>query len=362
MMTRLLLLLGVVFCLPIQAARAELAAKDYAAMVESAISSYVRPAAEAFSVTAAEQAAAVTVLCDMPSEAGLAQVRQAFIDSAIAWAALEYLDIGPWREADRGPRIYFFPDRKGVTGRHVRRALQSADPTLLTEEGLAQASVALQGLPALEYLSFGKGFEVLRDGGDDGYRCALAAAVAANLATLAEELVRAWAPDAPFVQALVHPTADGVIARTPKEAATLLLGRVPAGLLSLEERKLRPPLGSDLSRARPLRANYALSGITNQALAANLEGLVGLLRASGALELALERDADLAAGLDAAQQQASAHLAGLAMPLGEAAADAEAREQALAFLDSVAALRVLAGERALEVLGLRTYVNVDDGD
>jgi len=342
-------------------ARAQLLDTDYEHLVRAAIEAYVRPALDAFSAAAAVEAQALEALCAEPSAERLGAARTGFERTAVAWAALEYLDLGPWRQEDRGPRIYFFPDRRGVTGRHLRRALLRPDPRLLEPEFLAGASVALQGLPALELLLFDEGQEALSDP-DDSYRCDLAEAVSANLARLAEELRQAWAPGSPFPEALLHPHDEDVIARTPREAATQLFDRIPNGLEAIELGKLRAPLGETPEEAHPRRAAYHVSGLTNEVLAANLAAFQTLQKASG-MVTALEAVApDTAAKLGPAYDEAAAALAALDRPFGVAAADPETRTAAEALLAAVVELRLLAGEAALEHLGLRVYLIANDGD
>ncbi|WP_280632249.1 imelysin family protein, partial [Bordetella pertussis] len=48
------------------------------------------------------------------------------------------------------------PDTRNVMARQVQAALAAADPALLAPGALAGRSVALQGLPALEFVLYGE--------------------------------------------------------------------------------------------------------------------------------------------------------------------------------------------------------------
>src|SRR3546814_13939620 len=55
----------------------------------------------------------------------------------------------------RYEHIYFWPDPRGITLRQVQGLLGQADGSMPDAAGLATQSVALQGLPALEYVLYG---------------------------------------------------------------------------------------------------------------------------------------------------------------------------------------------------------------
>ncbi len=350
------LLTAVLLCLS-PPASAEPGEADYSSLVDAVLEDYLQPAVGRFQTSIAETQSSMARLCAEPSEQSLAEARARFASAALAWSEIEYIDLDPWLQENRGQSIFFFPDRRGVTGRHLRAALQKSDSAQL--DIIGQSSVALQGLPAMEYLLFGPGHEslIIRDG--DGYRCELAEAVAGNLERLAGNLAMAWSADAPFVQALSAPASDNSLVRSHKEAATLLLGRVATGLEAMAQRKLSAPLGQSLEKARPLRAAYHLSGLTNKSLVANLKGLQRLQQASG---MSAFLAPETAAALDPAYAGLLAELAALSMPLGEACADPEQRATVIAIERSLQDLHRLAGQEAMAELGLKVFFSADDGD
>ncbi len=336
--------------------------EDYAQMVEAALEGYLRPALDAFEERARGLQEAATLLCAEPSEDHLEAAREAFGKAALAYAAVEYIDLNPWLEENRGARIYFFPDRRGVTGRHLRRALADKDPALLEGDAILQYSVALQGLPALEYLLYAKGYRDLAQTGVGQYRCRLTVAVADNLLRLAGDLRAAWAHGSAYDKEIGEPQPSNELVRSHKEAATLLLGRLATGLEAMIQRKVSAPLGASLEEARPLRAAYSESGLSNAALIANLEGLQALQEAA-AIPAQLETLApETAAALGPAFEKASADIAALPLPIGEAGADPATRAEVEALQADLLALHRLAGQEALAGLGLKVFFSADDGD
>ena len=69
--------------------------------------------------------------------------------------------------------------------------------------------MALQGLPALEYLLYGDGAEALAKGaGAAAFRCRFAASIAANVAAMAKEIEQGWQDGAPYTKAYLEPGPD----------------------------------------------------------------------------------------------------------------------------------------------------------
>lgn len=127
----------------------------------AALQGYIQPGFDSLAAVAADMEGAAVTLCDAPSPATLAQARAAFRETVLAWAAVEFVRFGPLTEAHRADRLHFWPDRRGVARRHVEAALAAAENDLLTAEGIAAASAAVQGLPALEILLHGAGSDDL---------------------------------------------------------------------------------------------------------------------------------------------------------------------------------------------------------
>ena len=67
--------------------------------------------------------------------------------------------------------------------------LKNRDASVTEPDPLAEKSVALQGLPALEYLLYGDGADALAQSGEAGaFRCSFAASIATNVDRIARDV------------------------------------------------------------------------------------------------------------------------------------------------------------------------------
>ena len=81
--------------------------------------------------------------------------------------------------------------------RQVQAAIAAQDPELIKPGAMAGRSVALQGLPALEYVLYGEPALLKRaDGADFAYACGYARAVSANVSGISRGWRRPGAPKA----------------------------------------------------------------------------------------------------------------------------------------------------------------------
>ena len=97
---------------------------------------------------------AVGTYCDAPSS-DQDDVEDAWRHAMAAWQEVQLLAVGPVEEANRRFRLQFFPDNNEAVERGVDSALAGDGP--ITEAGIAEESVGVQGLPAIEYLLFAIG-------------------------------------------------------------------------------------------------------------------------------------------------------------------------------------------------------------
>ena len=178
-------------------------AADHAAVARASLIEIIRPGYAAFAEHAGGLEAKLAALCDTPSEAALKSVRGTFAATTGAWSKVEIFRFGPVIEDHRYERIFFWPHPKeGLGLKQLRRALPKKGQALTIPEELDAKSVALQGLPSLEYLLYGDGAEALAEtksatpGGqmpkipsDAEFRCDFAVAVATNVHRIAKNRV-----------------------------------------------------------------------------------------------------------------------------------------------------------------------------
>src|SRR5690606_30899840 len=139
---------------------------------------------------------------------------------------------------------------------------------------LGQKSVAVQGLPALEFVLHGGGNEELTTGADS-YRCHYGVAVAANLAGIADEIVRAWSGGS-FHDAFTAPSPERDLYRSDTEVAGEVVKAIATTLQFTRNAELAPALGATADEARGKRAPLWRSNLTFTFVGARIEGLLGL--------------------------------------------------------------------------------------
>src|SRR5262245_6288435 len=230
---------------------------DHAAIALAALNEVIRPG---YAVLAEETAALsenVGALCQAPSAASLEAARKAFASAVAAWSKVEILRFGPIAQDHRYESLFFWPDPKGLGDRQIRDAIAKHDESVTKPEALSGKSVALQGLPALEYLLYGNGAEALTAPSEGGaFRCAFARAVAANSEAIAKSVAEDWREGSPYEKSFLAPGPDATPYRAPKEVTLELFKSFIAGIELVRDQKFGKPLGASPEEARPKLAAF----------------------------------------------------------------------------------------------------------
>jgi predicted lipoprotein len=264
--------LAMFFCLAGPAA-----AFDHAGVARNALEQHIRPGYKRLAETTAALDQRMKSFCADQQEASLAAAKQAFADAVIAWGHVEHLRFGPIMEEHRYERLVFWPDPKGIGERQISRAMAKNDATLISPDTLAQKSVALQGLTALEQVIYGGGGLL---GQPSGFRCQYAAAIAANVAAIAARVEAAWAAPDGYARLMLNPGPGNAAYLEPREVTQELAMAYATGLLAVRNLKIGAPLGL-VERSKVSRAAFASSGLDRAVIQANLEGIRDLFQASG---------------------------------------------------------------------------------
>jgi len=340
------------------AAHAAMPASD---VIGQAIDGFIRPAYGDLAARTASLEQSVEALCRSPSQDALDTARAGFGLAAQGWSKVELITFGPIRADNRLERMLFWPDRKSIGLKQVQAALASKDPDAADAAKIAGKSVAMQGFGALEYVLFGTDAEELATP-EGRWRCAFGAAVAGNIATIGADVRDDWNKPDGFAAIWSNPGPDNLTYRNGSEAVTELMGVFINGLEMVRDVRLRGFLGLRPEKDRPKQALYWRSQGTTASLAANLEGLGGLFRASHLAD-ALSPDArwiaesievQLANGAEAARSVNG--------PMEEVLAD-PARREKLDYLGTVtSSLSNLFGVRLSGEFGLTAGFSSLDGD
>ena len=303
--------------------------------------------------------------CDANAASPPGAVLDGYRETVLAFARVEMVRFGPASRENRSQRIAFWPDTRGVVRRQVQRALASGDSKLATKEVIATQSAAIQGLPALELLLFPP---VREPSTAAGHRCKLAAAIAANVADLADDITREWTMPGGWRFAMLSPGADNTSYHSDEEVAADLVRALLTALQIIREQELRPRLeAAESSRAAAglpfersgLSTDYLLAGID---AARDLHAALRLDEVASHLVAADPEKAWIIQWMTNAYEVLERNARVLARERAAATRDGEARKTLHQAVFYANGLRQLIGRQLAPAAGLLIGFNELDGD
>ena len=201
----------------------------------------------------------------------------AFKQTIKQFSLIEILRIGVMNQDNRAERLFFWPDRKGIGQRQLRKLLSDTEREAITLNALQKKSVALQGLYSIEsVLLSGK---TISDAD-----CQFVEVVSANVAQISAELEQDWQTESGVSAALLNPHESGRY-RTETESLSALFTLADVALENLVQRKI-PFLVSGLERkgSIPNNAPFVKSELTIENLKQNLTAVKRFYELSGLAE------------------------------------------------------------------------------
>lgn len=322
---------------------------------------YARPAVGKMVDAATAMDGALDGWCAKPDAAGAARVGDAFANLALAWSGVEILRFGPLVQANRFERLAFWPDTRGVMPKQVQQLIATGDPALLAPGALAGRSVAVQGLPALEYVLYGEpGLLKQTRSPTFVYACGYARAVAANVATISGDVAQAWSAQGEFGRQFAKPQAGNDLYRDPQEVAAEAMKALSTGLQFARDVKILPVLGESAEAARPKRAAFWRSELSARLLAANLEGLKAFYQAGG---YPLPKGGGwMDVSVRGELQNAAQGLQAVPTPLDAALKQEDGRRQLLLAALTIQNAKAIVDQDLAPALGVTIGFNALDGD
>ena len=329
--------------------------------VRKLVAGYIQPAFQRFAENAELSAVAMDALCEDPGERTLGSARQAFRDSALSFARIDFLRIGPLIQENRLERLLFWPDRRGIALRQVQGVLAEGDESVTDAANLPAKSVALQGFTALEFLLFGTGSDDLAERAD--HRCHFAGAVAENIRAVASELNDEWQDDKGFATIWSVPGPDNASFRNAEEVISELLSIPSEAFEIIRDQRLKPVLPEEEGgKPQPKRALFWRSGLTMDFTAASFKALRAYFETAAIADLLPEEERWQARSIEFEFNNAEAALSRLNMPIEDILADEE-RTADLTYLVILSqSLQRLFGEQLTATLGLSVGFSSLDGD
>ena len=308
--------------------------------VATALDSHILPGFARFA-TAADALASATATDCRP--AALAPAYQATFD---AWMVVGDLRLGP---SETGAlSVAFWPDPRGATPKTLAALIATEDPAGRDPAAYADVSIAARGLFALDRLLFDPDFAAYAPG---SYACALAATIAADLATQARALSDGWS--GPFATTLRSAgDAGNATYLTKAEAQRALYTQILTSLAFTADKRLGLPLGT-FDEPRPARAEARRS-------ARPLPNVVQAAEAAHALATALA-GAPLPAA-DAALARLHDTAARIPDPALQDITDPQARLRVELLQSAVRDLAAAIETDVGSTLGIAPGFNAQDGD
>ncbi|BES70520.1 imelysin family protein [Marinobacter nanhaiticus D15-8W] len=285
--------------------------------------------------------------CEAPSPENRAHVENAWKSAFLQWQRVRFVDFGPIEQNSRAWQIQFWPDTKNLVARKVGFAL---DQNTADEQQVAEAGVALQGFPAMEYLLFDTRMNQADDALPAERTCALLTAIAGHLAATTGSLSADWQRfSSHFLE------TDSYTART-----------VEAGLNGLEillDRRLADPMGL---RGTPKRNPYLgdawRSGYSLAAIRASIQGMDRYLRPGLDRLLTQQGHQELAEKLDKQFESTLEELDALPDALAPSLEDDAKYRGLQSLFIEVTQLEQVLENRIAPALGIRRGFNSSDGD
>ena len=338
---------------------------DHAAIAQEALTNVIRPGYDDFAASSSALKDQIESFCASRNLMTLKGILwQTFALTVKTWSRVEIFRFGPMNRDHRFERVFFWPDRKGLGTRQVLRAIQKKDETVLQPSTLAKKSVALQGLPALEYLLYGEGARTLIEEGDEEstFRCRYAAAIAANVANIAASVKQDWSPSGSFTKEYLEPGPNDPLYREPKDVTLELFKAFTGGIELVRDQKLAKVLGKTAERARPRLAAFWRSRLSFHNMAGNMEAVRALFEKGGLAGVV----ASESPGVESSVQFDLTHAIGVLMkidqPIAEAVRDPAARGKLVALRVALKSARDTAAKLIAAGAGLSFGFNAADGD
>lgn len=240
---------------------------------QQALKQHVLPSYAKLQVSSEALSQQVSTLCVAgPESEALEAARAGFINAQQDWQSVQHIQFGPVTFLMRNFSLQYWPDKKGIGARQLRKALLDTEVTF-DREYMENASVSLKGFPALESLLFRSDF--LAKNAENPNYCGMANAIAANIALMSHEVNQTWQQET----GLLDQGEDSSAA----DAATLLLKSLVEPMDLIRETKVLAIIGDSPDEVRWKKSEAAKSSQTMRNIQSNFSALQQLYNGGGDL-------------------------------------------------------------------------------
>jgi len=215
-----------------------------------------------------------SLLCSELSLEALDDMQPYLSHAMEALAYSQAIDAGPMHEQMRNFQLYFWPDRNNLVTKQLEKLLAKPDFSILQDNGLAHASVALTGYPVLERLIFQPNYRQQVVENEQDFICSYIIAVSNHLVSLTGEINNAWRTN--WYHQLLTPDHNRF--KRQHEQVSFVFSNIDLLLTKIISKKLAKPLASSAIRAKPKRLESWRSDNSLIMLKANVSALIMSLR------------------------------------------------------------------------------------
>lgn len=290
---------------------------DHTGLATRVIEQHIRPGYAALHKATQGLEQSVNVFCSAPAARAIEPVRNAFRRTVYAWSKVAHIKFGPVAQERRLTRMLYWPDRKNLGRRQIRRALRTGDKTVLDQESLAGKSVAVQGLGAIEQLLYWKAEEAFADSSKAVHRCGYLQAATANIRSISDNLVNGWANDAAFTRTFLNPGPDNPRYLKPSEVTLEIAKAFLVGMERLRDIKVAGSLGLRPNNRAIVHVPFEPSGLSTRAMQAELEGLIDLFENGGLMKAIETQESGMGASIRFEMGQALETFKRIELPIAE---------------------------------------------
>ncbi|MDE9451281.1 imelysin family protein [Aliiroseovarius sp. Z3] len=282
--------------------------------------------------------------CDGTADRSL--IEDAFADSWRAWAPLDAYQFGPIETQAAALTVNFFPDKKNFVGRAVSDLLKRPESDQADPSVIAASSAGTQGLPAIEQLLF-----------DDKQTCPALVGVSGNLARIGAELYEGWFAADGWADLVRNAGPENPVYLSHQEFTRQIFTALDFSILRLREHRIGRPLGT-YERSFPKRAEAWRSGITNDIMVAQIDGLIEVVEKGFADSIPDITSAEITQ----IARDIQTRIRSIGAPLSQALDDPLTRIRVEAVQTNLDYLQIRLDNEVGNALGVKAGFSAGDGD
>lgn len=233
------------------------------------IDDYIVRHLNAFKAEAQQLETSINRYCFGAAAPRLPAVKLQFSKTVRAWMPLQSMRFGAFEKNSRDLRIYFWPNSRGE--KQAGKFLTKMDSSKLVPDYFPKISVALQGLPIIEWLLYHPDSGLRSDDQRQrAYSCRYMHTIGKNIINITFELLTEFEPDGAMRTALLTPSDSNPAYGSLPEVSLQLYKNIHAMVELVHGQKLSRPVSQEFKFLKPKRLEMWRSGQSKQNLHANI--------------------------------------------------------------------------------------------